>query len=121
MVLPGMGQAYNRKYYKIPIVWGALGVGVYSIVYNTKKYEEATRDYLQDETDTHEAYMKGYRRNMELSYIVTTLLYGLQMLDAYVDANLYTWESFDESRSIAAAHDVAYQSKRLIRGAYMQF
>jgi hypothetical protein len=95
MVLPGMGQAYNRKYYKIPIVWGALGVGVYSIVYNTKKYEEATRDYLQDETDTHEAYMKGYRRNMELSYIVTALLYGLQMLDAYVDANLYTWDVND--------------------------
>lgn len=95
MVLPGMGQAYNRKYYKIPIVWGALGVGVYSIIYNTKKYEEATRDYLQDETDTNEIYMRGYRRNMELSYIVTTLLYGLQMLDAYVDANLYTWDVND--------------------------
>lgn len=95
MVLPGMGQAYNRKYYKIPIVWGALGVGVYSIVYNTKKYEEATRDYLLDESDTNETYMKGYRRNMELSYIVTALLYGLQMLDAYVDANLYTWDVND--------------------------
>lgn len=95
MVLPGMGQAYNGKYYKIPIVWGALGVGVYSIIYNTRKYEAATRDYLQDETDTNEIYMKGYRRNMELSYIVTTLLYGLQMLDAYVDANLYTWDVND--------------------------
>ena len=95
MVLPGLGQAYNGKYWKIPIVWGALGVSGYAIAYNTKMYEEATRNYLLDESDTHEAYMRGYRRNMELSYIVTVLIYGLQMLDAYVDANLHSWDVND--------------------------
>ncbi len=46
MVLPGLGQAYNGKYWKIPIVWGALGVSAYAIHYNTQNYEAAVRDYL---------------------------------------------------------------------------
>ena len=95
MVLPGLGQAYNGKYWKIPIVWGALGLSGYAISYNTTMYEEATRNYLLEPTDQNERYMRGYRRNMELSYIVTGLLYGLQILDAYVDANLSTWDVND--------------------------
>jgi len=95
LVLPGLGQAYNGKYYKIPIVWAALGVSTYAIVYNTNQYEEATRNYLLDESDQNERYLKGWRRNMELSYIVTILVYGLQILDAYVDANLYSWDVND--------------------------
>ena len=94
MVLPGLGQAYNGKYWKIPIVWGALGVSGYAIYYNTQQYEQAVRDYLVSESDD-DRIVKGWRRNMELSYIVTALIYGLQLLDAYVDANLYSWDVND--------------------------
>ena len=94
MVLPGLGQAYNGKYWKIPIVWGALGVSGYAIFYNTQQYERAVRDYLVSESDD-DRIVRGWRRNMELSYIVTALIYGLQILDAYVDANLYSWEVND--------------------------
>ena len=94
MVLPGLGQAYNGKYWKIPIVWGALGVSGYAIYYNTQQYEQAVRDYLVSESDD-DRIVRGWRRNMELSYIVTALIYGLQLLDAYVDANLYSWDVND--------------------------
>jgi hypothetical protein len=94
MVLPGLGQAYNGKYWKIPIVWGALGVSAYAIHFNTQNYEAAVRDFLLNESDD-DRIVRGWRRNMELSYIVTILIYGLQMLDAYVDANLYTWDVND--------------------------
>jgi hypothetical protein len=94
MVLPGLGQAYNGKYWKIPIVWGALGVSAYAIQFNTQNYEAAVRDFLLNESDD-DRIVRGWRRNMELSYIVTILIYGLQMLDAYVDANLYTWDVND--------------------------
>jgi len=94
MVLPGLGQAYNGKYWKIPIVWGALGVSAYAIHYNTQNYEAAVRDYLLTESDD-DRIVRGWRRNMELSYIVTILVYGLQILDAYVDANMYTWDVND--------------------------
>ena len=92
MVLPGLGQAYNEKYYKIPIVWAALGGVGYVVWYNTGKYKQATLDYLEDPTSDNERYIQGWRRNLELSYIVTIFVYGLQILDAYVDANLYTWD-----------------------------
>ena len=95
LVLPGLGQAYNGKYYKMPIVWAALGGAGYAIVFNTGKYEEATRNFMLDESDDNERILKGWKRNMELSYIVAILVYGLQILDAYVDANLYSWNVND--------------------------
>jgi hypothetical protein len=94
MVLPGLGQAYNGKYWKIPIVWGALGASAYAIHFNTQNYEAAVRDYLLTDSDD-DRIVRGWRRNMELSYIVTILVFGLQMLDAYVDANLYSWDVND--------------------------
>jgi hypothetical protein len=55
-------------------------------------YEEALFNYIQESSDNNERIVKGWKRNMELSYIVAILIYGLQVLDAYVDANLYTWD-----------------------------
>ena len=44
-VLPGLGQAYNRKYWKIPIVYAAIGTGVYFFVDNKKAYERYQTAY----------------------------------------------------------------------------
>jgi len=95
LVLPGLGQAYNGKYWKIPIVWGALGVAGYAAYYNSGMYRDAMLNYIEEKSDNNERIVKGWKRNMELSYIVTILIYGLQMLDAYVDANMYTWDVND--------------------------
>jgi len=95
LVFPGLGQAYNGKYWKIPIVWGALGAVGYAIVFNTRGYKGAVNDYIEFESDETEFYLDAWKRNMELSYIVGILVYGLQILDAYVDANLSTWDVND--------------------------
>jgi hypothetical protein len=95
LVLPGMGQAYNGKYWKIPIVWGALGVAGYAIYFNTGEYENALYNYILEENSDNERIVRGWKRNMELSYIAAILIYGLQILDAYVDANMYTWDVND--------------------------
>lgn len=95
LVLPGLGQAYNEKYYKTPIVWAALGGAGYAIVFNTKQYKQATLDYIEDKSDINEHKLKIWRRNMELSYIAAIAVYGLQILDAYVDAHLYSWDVND--------------------------
>jgi hypothetical protein len=92
LVLPGLGQAYNEKYYKIPIVWAALGTAGYFIWYNTGQYKQATLDYLNEPSENNKTIIQGWRRYVEISYIVTIFVYGLQILDAYVDANLYTWD-----------------------------
>lgn len=93
LVLPGLGQTYNQKYYKIPIVWGALAGAGYAINYNTKQYKLYSEAYALDPTDDlTERYLKLWKRYMELSYISMVAVYALQVLDAYVDAQLYSWD-----------------------------
>lgn len=92
LVLPGLGQGYNQKYFKIPIVWAAIGGAVYAISYNTRKYKEAAYEYALVPDDNNERILRGWRRYMELSYIALTVVYALQVVDAYVDAQLYSWD-----------------------------
>jgi len=92
LVLPGLGQIYNHKYWKIPIVWGALGGAGYAIAFNSNNYRDASLAYALDNTDINERALRYWRRNMELSYIALVAVYALQVLDAYVDALLYNWD-----------------------------
>ena len=54
-ILPGLGQAYNKKYWKIPLVYGAIGTSMYFYLDNNKKYHEARDEYKRR--------LEGYPRN----------------------------------------------------------
>jgi len=107
-VLPGLGQAYNKKYWKIPIIYAGFGLITYFIISNTdeyRKYDEAydyviagdsgyiDNDYVgkYDEQQLLDG-KKYHRRNMELSYIVGGLWYILNIVDASVDAHLFDYD-----------------------------
>jgi hypothetical protein len=92
LVLPGLGQGYNRKFYKIPIVYAALGGVGYAIIFNTDQYRQSSNDYALNPDPTNERYLRYWRRNVELSYIGLIVVYALQVLDAYVDAQLHNWD-----------------------------
>ncbi len=92
LVLPGLGQGYNKKYFKIPIVWAALGAAGYAINFNTQMYHEWSRNYALTPDETSQRYLEYWRRNLELSYISLIVVYALQVVDAYVDAQLYSWD-----------------------------
>lgn len=92
LILPGAGQAYNKKYYKIPFVYGVLGGVGYWVYYNTDGYRQASANYTNDPNDTNERYLRAWRRNLELSYIALAAAHALQVLDAYVDAYLFYWD-----------------------------
>ncbi|HSG68193.1 MAG TPA: DUF5683 domain-containing protein, partial [Bacteroidales bacterium] len=111
-VLPGLGQAYNKKYWKIPIVYAGFGVISYFIISNTgeyKKYKEAfnyvatgdssfiDNDYVlkYDEQQLLDG-KNYYRRNMELSYIIGGLWYILNIIDASVDAHFFDYDVSDD-------------------------
>jgi Family of unknown function (DUF5683) len=103
-ILPGLGQTYNKKYWKIPIVYGALGAGIYSYVWNKKRYENYRNAYkerlLVGEENTTDPYkgivssstlitaQKFHERNKDLSLLVTVAIYILNIIDANVDAHL---------------------------------
>lgn len=107
--LPGLGQAYNRKYWKIPIVYAALGVSTYYIIKNNNKYQKyrdayTTRTDNDSTTTTNLKYTTKnlklrrdfYRRNLELSIIITAGIYVLNIVDAAVDAYLYYFDVSDD-------------------------
>ena len=107
-VLPGLGQGYNKKYWKIPIVWAGFGVITYFIVTNTREYKTyneastyvAAGDSVYIDNEYVDKYdeqqlLDGknyYRRNMELSYIIGGLWYLLNIIDASVDAHFFDYD-----------------------------
>ena len=102
-VLPGLGQGYNRKYWKIPIVYAGFGLITYFVITNTTNYREYKEAYTyvasgdSSYTDNplvgtydEQQLLDGknyYQRNMELSYIIGGLWYLLNIIDASVDAH----------------------------------
>ncbi|MGB5417612.1 DUF5683 domain-containing protein [Algibacter sp.] len=122
-ILPGLGQAYNKKYWKIPIVYGAIGTGIYFYIDNNKEYnryrdayKSRLAGYTNDEfyldsqgnqlstprvtTAKLEDAQQFYRRNKEISLLVTLGFYALNIIDANVDAHLLQY-NVDENLSLA--------------------
>lgn len=113
MVLPGLGQAYNKKYWKIPIVYAGFGALTYFIISNRNEYVKY-RDAYDYVTHGDTAFpinneyinkydpeqlISGrdyYRRNLEFTYILTGLWYIMNILDATVDAHLYDYDISDD-------------------------
>ena len=110
-VLPGLGQAYNKKYWKIPLVYGALGTSIYFYIDNNKnyhKYRDAYKNRLEGYITDDLAFLdnnrliagqKFYQRNRDLSALVTLAFYALNIIDANVDAALIQF-NVDENLSI---------------------
>lgn len=127
-ILPGLGQAYNKKYWKIPIVYAAIGTGVYFYIDNNKnfnRYRDAYKSRLAGFTNdefyfdsqgnelssprvTTEGLERGqefYRKNKELSLLVTIGIYALNIIDANVDAHLLQY-NVDENLSLAPHYKI---------------
>jgi hypothetical protein len=110
-VCPGAGQIYNKKYWKLPLVYGGIGVSIYLGVRYGNDYRYWREEYRLavdgnpdsngDYTDIlSEAAIRDnrdtYRRWMELSYITAGLFYVLQIVDANVDAHLMEFDVSDD-------------------------
>lgn len=107
-VMPGAGQMYNRKWWKLPIVYGALGGMTYWTVDNVKQYrllrdefkarvddDPATSPnpaYARLENQTVRDYRDLYRKYCEQSYLALGFIYLLSITDAYVDAHMYRFD-----------------------------
>jgi hypothetical protein len=107
-VLPGLGQAYNRKYWKIPIIYAGFGVITYFVVSNNNEYKTYNEAYVyQANGETYpidnpyvgkysltqlQDAMDYYRRNRDLSYIIGGLWYVANILEAYVDAHFFEYD-----------------------------
>lgn len=121
-VIPGLGQAYNGKYWKIPIIYSALGIGVYFYMSNDRQYDRYRSAYksrlageMDDEFINEDGEVilsteglidaqKYYQRNKEISILVIAGFYALNIIDANVDAHLAQF-NVDEDLSLKPAVD----------------
>jgi hypothetical protein len=114
-IMPGLGQIYNRKYWKVPIVYAAVGIPIYTFIDNRRWYNRirfaltvlengtADPDYADNLAKVHPKlqyfvennkepsllnYRNEYRKNMDYSILFTLLFWGLNVIDATVDAHL---------------------------------
>ncbi len=125
LIVPGGGQIYNRKYWKLPIVYGGFIGCIYAMSWNSmmyKDYQQAYLDIMDDDPNTAsynkflhlgrkiddsniERYKQifksrkdKYRRWRDLSFFVMVGVYALSVIDAYVDAEL---SEFDISKDLS--------------------
>lgn len=103
-VFPGLGQFYNKKYWKIPIVWGAVGTGVGIALWNDRQYRRYREYYIARLNGTPNEFVDSRpwldrvalaniqdraRRQRDYAIGITGLIYILNIVDAVVDAHLY--------------------------------
>jgi hypothetical protein len=125
LVIPGGGQIYNRKYWKLPIVYGGFMGCIYALTWNNTMYKDYSQAFIDisDDDPTTASYMKfvhlgrviddtnlprykelfkkrkdKYRRWRDLSFFVMVGVYAISVIDAYVDAELSV---FDISRDLS--------------------
>ncbi len=111
-LMPGMGQVYNRQYWKVPIVYAGLAVGSYFVIKNTTDYNTYRKAYVGRFNNAHptdefvgiydQPQLKQLQddasRYLNLSVLFTTVGYAMQVLDAVTSAHL---RNFDISRDIS--------------------
>ena len=124
-ILPGWGQITNKKIWKLPIVYGALGVTTGVLFHNIKQYKEArnayinatdgnlANDYLipdpyfsvRQQPDAIRTFRNQVRQNVDYSVLFIIFFWGLNVVDATVDAHLKTFDvSPDLSIDIKPGH-----------------
>ena len=126
LVIPGGGQIYNRKYWKLPIFYGGFAGCAYALTWNSKMYKDYTQAYqdIMSDNPNNDSYMNilragltkedvqnnlayyqelirkrkdVFRRQRDLSIISFIAVYLLSVIDAYVDAEL---SNFDISNDL---------------------
>jgi hypothetical protein len=110
-VLPGLGQIYNRSYWKLPIIYGGgAALGYFTVLnYNYfKDYRDAYELRIDNDPSTIDEFdgtysdnqlkvlRDDYRRNYQLTFTFTVALYALNIIDAYVDRHLKTFDISDD-------------------------
>jgi len=122
LALPGLGQAYNKKYWKIPLVYALIGVPLAIAIDQQSKFDDfkdALSKRLDNDPNTIDNQYNGrfsdqnlrslidfHRRNRDIFFILTGVAYALNVIDAAVDAHL---DYFNVSDDLAASLKPSFQ------------
>ena len=120
-VVPGMGQVYNKRYWKVPIVYGGLVLGAYVVNTYQNQYLEYKEDLFsllngsESKLGYNEEQLRSIitktRRQRDYFSIITVIWYILQIMDAHVDAHL---KEFDLNPQLQVKVEPMVESNQLI-------
>jgi Family of unknown function (DUF5683) len=109
-ILPGLGQVYNKKYWKLPLVYGVIAIPVSTFKYNREWYQKTRFAYAAklDTISSNDAliarelqplsneslklYRNAFRKNMDFSILGILVAWGLNVIDATVDGHLRNFD-----------------------------
>lgn len=143
LVIPGAGQIYNKKYWKLPIIYGGFIGCTYALLWNQQMYKDYSQAYIDimDDDPNTASYLKMlplgyditgkeeqfknifkhkkdfYRRYRDLSIFAFIGVYLISVIDAYVDAQLST---FDISKDLSMKVEPAVFQQKKHLGNNMQ-
>jgi len=108
LILPGAGQVYNKKYWKVPIIYAGMGASIFLALANNndfKRFRDAYRTRVDGGTDefaevlldnTLRSRITSNQRNRDFAFIVAGIFYALNIIDAAVDAHLFSFPKNDD-------------------------
>jgi hypothetical protein len=88
-IIPGLGQFYNESYWKIPIIWGVGALFISGWVYNNNLYKDNKNLFIETGINLYKNNRDFYRDQRDNFTIYLVILYILNLVDAYVDAQLF--------------------------------
>lgn len=102
-IIPGLGQMYNKSYWKIPIIWAVGGYFMYEIIKNNNSYIDYRNLYENSQTSAnlngdqrYKVLREFYRDQRDQFYLYAGLVYLINLFDAYVDAHLFDFDVSDK-------------------------
>ena len=130
-ILPGLGQAYNKKYWLIPVIYGGMTASMYYYTINDKRYNEFMDAYKLDlagkphdfENLDQTALERGinqFKKNRDLSLFITIGIYILNILEANVDAHIPI-KKIDTNLSYRPSFTIDPITNSISYGASVQF
>ncbi|RYZ95870.1 MAG: hypothetical protein EOP47_24955 [Sphingobacteriaceae bacterium] len=121
LIVPGWGQVYNRRWWKVPVIYAGIGLLGSAVIFNQQRYNEMLAIANHRKFDTapkpgdkyykvyeefrpaNDAvvhnYLDNYRRNRDLSILGIFGAWGIQMIDAYIDAKFRRSYTMDNDLS----------------------
>lgn len=120
-ILPGAGQVYNGKPWKVPIIYAGFAANIYFIEFNDRRYElfkDALAIFDENPKDPEQPFpslnrdglvrnVNYWKRNRDLNYFLFIGIYALNIIDANVDAHL---SAFDVSDDLTFRFEPSYES-----------
>ncbi|MCB9034631.1 MAG: hypothetical protein H6553_12395 [Chitinophagales bacterium] len=133
LACPGLGQIYNKKYWKLPIVYGAMAGTIFWLARQAKQLKQYNGYIVAKENGGNlptniAAYSKSeiiyyrdnYRKNTQLAAFATFFVWGLSIVDAAVDAHMQGFDISDDL-TMKITPKIGLQNEQMVTGINIKF